>query len=165
MSMRHSGWSSPGDAGRTAFAEDVANALTQNPRQLPCRYLYDELGSSLFEAICRLPWYRVTRTEQSLLRTHAGAIFSRLPPISTVVELGPGSGEKLETLMAACPRRDVTVHLVDVSPAALASAARMPRRRASVPGGSKLPMFDPRKTTRVRPAAPLGRPTANSPAS
>jgi L-histidine N-alpha-methyltransferase len=113
----------PGEASRTAFADDVAYYLTQTPRKLPSRYLYDELGSSLFEAICRLPWYSVARTEQSLLKTHADAIFSRLPPIATVMELGPGSGEKLVTLMAASPGRDVTVHLVDVSPAALGKAA------------------------------------------
>ena len=111
------------DAGRSAFAEDVAFYLAQTPRQLPSRYLYDELGSSLFEAICRLPWYRITRTEQRLLQLHAGAIFSGLTPLRTIVELGPGSGEKLITLMAGCPTPDVTVHLIDVSPAALDKAA------------------------------------------
>lgn len=123
MSMRHSVAPSPSEASLRAFADDVAYYLTQTPRQLPSRYLYDELGSSLFEAICRLPWYRIAKTEQSLLSVHAGAIFGRLQPISTVVELGPGSGEKLITLMAALPDRDVTVHLVDVSPAALGAAA------------------------------------------
>ncbi len=122
MSMRRSVAPGPSEASRTAFADDVAFWLTQTPRQLPSRYLYDELGSSLFEAICRLPWYRVARTEQSLLNTYAGAIFSRLPPITTVVELGPGSGEKLLTLMAAGPGRDITIHLVDVSRAALDTA-------------------------------------------
>jgi dimethylhistidine N-methyltransferase len=130
--MRHSVASSPSEATRTAFAEDVAHSLTQSPRQLPSRYLYDELGLSLFEAICRLPWYRVARTEQSLLRTHADAIFSRLQPVSTIVELGPGSGEKLVTLMAAWPERDVTVHLVDVSPAALDKAASVLAARSTV---------------------------------
>jgi L-histidine Nalpha-methyltransferase len=132
MSMRHSAASSPSEATRTAFAEDVAQSLTQSPRQLPSRYLYDQLGSALFEAICRLPWYRVATIEQSLLSTHAAAIFSRLPPISTVVELGPGSGEKLVTLMAARPARDVTVHLVDVSPAALDQAASVLAARSSL---------------------------------
>jgi L-histidine N-alpha-methyltransferase len=132
MSMRHSVASGPSEASRTAFAEDVAHGLTQTPRQLPCRYLYDELGSSLFEAICRLPWYRVAKTEQSLLRAHADAIVTRLQPVSTVVELGPGSGEKLATLMAAWPERDVTVHLVDVSPAALDRATIALARRPSV---------------------------------
>jgi dimethylhistidine N-methyltransferase len=122
--MRHSVAPDPSEAGRTAFADDVAFSLAQVPRRLPTRYLYDELGSALFEAICRLPWYRVARTELSLLRTHAGDIFGRLPSVSTVVELGPGSGDKLATLLAAGPHRDVTVHLVDVSPTALDKAAR-----------------------------------------
>jgi dimethylhistidine N-methyltransferase len=121
--MRHSVASRSSEDSRTAFAADVAYYLTERPRQLPSRYLYDDLGSSLFEAICRLPWYRIARTEQSLLSAHAASIFSRLPAISRVVELGPGSGEKLLTLMSAAPGPAVTVHLVDVSPAALDQAA------------------------------------------
>ncbi len=132
MSMRHSVASPPSEAARTAFADDVARALTQSPRQLSSRYLYDELGSALFEAICRLPWYRVAAIEQGLLASHAADIFATLPPISTVVELGPGSGEKLVTLMAARPGRDVTVHLVDVSPAALDQAASVLAAQSSL---------------------------------
>ena len=56
------------------FAADVQYYLTQTPRQLPSRYLYDGLGSALFEAICRLPWYGITRAEGRLLRTH-GRVF------------------------------------------------------------------------------------------
>jgi dimethylhistidine N-methyltransferase len=104
------------------FAEDVAYYLTQTPRQLPSRYLYDELGSSLFEAICRLPWYPITRTEQRLLRRHREAIFNRLGLVSTVFDLGAGSGEKLLTLLADHSNREVTVHLVDISAAALDKA-------------------------------------------
>ncbi len=122
--------SRPTDASRQAFADDVAYYLAQSPRQLPSRYLYDELGSSLFEAICRLPWYRIATIEQSLLSEYAGDIFSRLRPVSTVVELGPGSGDKLVTLLAGGPGRDVTVHLVDVSPAALDTAAQRAGRAA-----------------------------------
>lgn len=122
----HNDTSAPAEAGRhdTGFAEDVAYYLKQTPRQLPSRYLYDELGSSLFEAICRLPWYHITRTEQQLLAAHRDEIFKRVKPVSTVVELGPGSGEKLTTLIAAGNRRDVTVHLVDVSSAALDKATQ-----------------------------------------
>lgn len=122
--MRHSVASSPPEASRIAFADDVAYYLTETPRQLPSRYFYDELGSSLFEAICRLPWYPIARTERRLLRMHADSIFNRLTPVSTIVELGPGSGEKLITLMAGCSQGNVTVHLVDVSSAALDKAAR-----------------------------------------
>jgi dimethylhistidine N-methyltransferase len=100
----------------------VAYYLAQAPRQLPSRYLYDELGSSLFEAICRLPWYRITRTEQQLLRAHGAEILARVAPVDKIIELGPGSGEKLMTLLTASPRRDFNVHLVDISAAALAKA-------------------------------------------
>jgi L-histidine Nalpha-methyltransferase len=110
------------DSDVLAFAEDVGYYLRLTPRQLPSRYLYDELGSSLFEAICRLPWYRITRTEQGLLASHRHEIFAALGSVSRVVELGPGSGEKLVTLLADDAARDITVHLVDVSPAALHKA-------------------------------------------
>jgi uncharacterized SAM-dependent methyltransferase len=56
--MRETGIA-PGRAA-DAFAADVRYYLALNPRQLPSRYLYDDLGSALFEAICHLPWYRVT---------------------------------------------------------------------------------------------------------
>src|SRR5581483_7787362 len=49
------------------FAADVRYYLSLDPRQLPSRYLYDALGSALFEAICWLPWYRITRAEERLL--------------------------------------------------------------------------------------------------
>jgi dimethylhistidine N-methyltransferase len=106
------------------FAADVRYYLSQTPRQLPSRYLYDELGSSLFEAICRLPWYGITRAEQELLRMHGESILARVNPLSTIVELGPGSGEKLAALLASRPRTGLTVHLVDMSAAALGAARR-----------------------------------------
>lgn len=111
-------------AERGPFAEDVAYYLSLTPRQLPSQYLYDELGSVLFQAICRLPWYPITRIEQRLLSLHADEIFTRLAPFSTLVELGAGSGEKLATLMAARSRGPMTVHLVDVSADALEAASR-----------------------------------------
>jgi len=103
------------------FAEDVRYYLSLNPRQLPSRYLYDALGSALFEAICHLPWYRITRAESKLLAAHARDIFQRLESLTSVVELGPGSGEKLRTLLQGAPARRpvLDVHLVDVSRTAL----------------------------------------------
>jgi L-histidine Nalpha-methyltransferase len=124
MSMQRSAASNRTDTSPPAFAEDVAYYLTLTPRQLPSRYLYDELGSSLFEAICRLPWYPIMRAEQHLLHVNRQAIFDGLPSISTVVELGPGSGEKLVTLMGGYSGPQVTLHLVDVSAAALDTATR-----------------------------------------
>ena len=107
------------------FAEDVAFYLSQTPRQLPSLYLYDALGSKLFEAIGRLPWYRLTRAETGLLETHARAILAASAPLTDIVELGPGSGEKLARLLRARDAGDAAlrVHLVDVSRVALSGAA------------------------------------------
>lgn len=105
------------------FAREVAEGLACEPRQLPTRYLYDALGSQLFEAICELPWYKITRGEQQLLETHASSIMRDYGPVDAVVELGSGSGIKLSTLLAGAEGRDVDVHLIDVSPTALAQSA------------------------------------------
>jgi L-histidine N-alpha-methyltransferase len=107
------------------FAADVRYYLSLTPRQLPSRYFYDDVGSALFETICRLPWYPITRAEMRLLATHGSEILRQLPSLTTVVELGPGSGDKLRTLLAGGARGEATdVHLVDVSASALAFAAQ-----------------------------------------
>jgi L-histidine Nalpha-methyltransferase len=114
--------SAPGS--RERFASDVRDYLTQRPRQLPSRYLYDELGSALFEAICLLPWYPLTRAELRLLDAHASEILS--PDVTTAVELGSGSGAKLSALIAAAgsSRGRLDLHIVDVSESALDQASR-----------------------------------------
>jgi L-histidine N-alpha-methyltransferase len=120
------------DIAGSTFADDVARSLRLTPRQIPARYLYDRLGSSLFEAICRLPWYRITDAEFALLRAHGPDVLARLGEVETVVELGPGSGEKLVTLVDAHVSRDLTVHLIDVSAEALATATRTIAARADL---------------------------------
>ena len=113
-----------GPGHSSSFAEDVEYYLSLTPRQLPSKYLYDELGSALFEAICHLSWYQIARTEQHLLNLHAREILTRVGPLATLIELGPGSGKKLASLVeAAGLDRPLTVHLVDVSPLALEAAA------------------------------------------
>lgn len=106
------------------FAIDVRDFLTLHPRQLPSRYLYDELGSALFEAICRLPWYPLTRAELRLLKAHAREILNT--GITTAIELGPGNGAKLSALIAAAGsgRGRLDLHIIDVSGSALAQARR-----------------------------------------
>ena len=99
--MPHSAASGTTLTDHRGFAEDVAYYLSLTPRQLPSRYLYDELGSVLFEAITRLPWYRISGAENHLLSVRAGDILARMRPLSTIVELGPGSGRKLATLWGA----------------------------------------------------------------
>ena len=66
-------------SARTDFVSDVAEYLQRTPRQLPSRYFYDALGSALFDAICRLPWYRFTRAETALLSRYARQILEPLP--------------------------------------------------------------------------------------
>jgi dimethylhistidine N-methyltransferase len=107
------------------FAADVRESLTRTPRQLSSRYFYDALGSALFDAICQLPWYRITRAELGLLAAHRDAIHQHLPRLSTIVELGPGNGEKLKLLLDSGVRRQrrLDLHLVDVSSRALQTAA------------------------------------------
>lgn len=106
-----------------AFAREVQYYLSLAPRQLPSRYLYDALGSALFEAICELPWYPITRAERRLIDTHRRDILAIAGHPRAIVELGSGSGDKLALLLqdASAPH---TVHLVDVSASALASAER-----------------------------------------
>lgn len=105
------------------FAADVRRDLALAPKQLQSKYLYDALGSSLFEAICRLPWYRITRAESRLLARHGASVVEALGDDegSTIVELGCGSGEKLMLLAEALQRRGLSahVHLIDVSSQAL----------------------------------------------
>jgi L-histidine Nalpha-methyltransferase len=106
----------------TDFASDVAEYLQRTPRQLPSRYFYDALGSALFDAICRLPWYRVTRAETALLARHARQMLEPLPRPLNITELGCGNGEKLAVLLEKGGERFRRVHLIDISPAALLSA-------------------------------------------
>ena len=118
----------PEEAAREAaqFVAHIHYYLTQSPRQLPSRYLYDPLGSALFEAICRLPWYRITRAEERLLMEHGADALRHISALSNIVELGSGSGEKLRLLLAQRPHgfRLLQVHVVDVSASALEATSQ-----------------------------------------
>ena len=107
------------------FAFDVHYYLSLEPRQLPSRYLYDALGSSLFEAICRLPWYPITRAETRLLVRHRREILKSVDRLARIIELGCGSGEKLLTLLKhRTTTGPLELHLIDVSRTALAESTR-----------------------------------------
>jgi L-histidine Nalpha-methyltransferase len=112
----------------SAFAADVARDLALEPKQLQSKYLYDPLGSSLFEAICRLPWYRITRAERRLLSRHAPDVIDELGgrDVPLIVELGCGSGEKLVIIAEALHNvgRTGRVHLIDISSQALEQSER-----------------------------------------
>jgi L-histidine Nalpha-methyltransferase len=104
----------------------VARDLALTPKQIQSKYLYDALGSSLFESICRLPWYRITRAESRLLSRSASEMVAPLGDPVTLIELGSGSGEKVALLAEALRtrRRRVAIHLVDISPTALELSER-----------------------------------------
>lgn len=112
--------------GNSDFAADVRRDLALNPKQIQSKYLYDALGSCLFEAISRLPWYRITRAEGRLLSRWAPQVVAPLTDPLTLVELGCGSGEKIAMLAEALRsrRRPVSVHLIDISPTALEQSQR-----------------------------------------
>lgn len=122
-------------ASRSEFAADVRYYLSLTPRQLPSRYLYDDLGSALFEAICHLPWYACTRAEMRLLAAHGDELLNRMPSPANIVELGPGSGEKLRLLLQSFTHEQsspLNVHLVDVSESALTVAANNVRQAGKI---------------------------------
>jgi L-histidine N-alpha-methyltransferase len=107
-----------------ALAEAVRSCLELSPRQLPSRFLYDVLGSSLFDSICNLPWYRVTRAELNLLRRHALTIGCLFRAGGRIVELGCGNGEKLAALLTHAKANGVHAHLIDLSESALAHSVQ-----------------------------------------
>ena len=106
------------------FASDVRIGLAKPQKELHSKYLYDELGSSLFEAITHLPEYGLTRADERLLRRHAGDIASLLPSRVAVAELGSGVGQKtrhlLEAIGADLPQDPLRYYPIDVSADALA---------------------------------------------
>ena len=85
------------------FAHDVRLGLTSAQKQLPPRWFYDDLGSSLFDAICFLPEYYVMRAEAEALTTHRDDIARALGPVSRLVELGSGAARKTRILLDAMP--------------------------------------------------------------
>ncbi|HUP42880.1 MAG TPA: L-histidine N(alpha)-methyltransferase, partial [Thermoanaerobaculia bacterium] len=90
----------PSAAG-ASFADDVRAGLSASPKVLQPKYFYDELGSLLFEAICALPEYYVTRAEAEILAARAGEIVAGLAPPVRLVELGSGSSAKTRHLIEA----------------------------------------------------------------
>lgn len=114
------------DRKRSAFAEDVRLGLTRTPqKELPSKYLYDDVGSALFDVITVLPEYGVTRAEERVLTTHASELARLVPETTLVAELGSGSGRKTRRILEALSvRRPITYCPIEISPAALAHCER-----------------------------------------
>ena len=118
------------EGARADFAEDVRRGLTSRPKFLLPKYFYDELGSRLFEAICLLPEYYLTRAEDEIFAAHAEAIAASAAAGAervSLLELGSGSATKTRRLIEALVARqnDLLYVPVDISPAALEQSARV----------------------------------------
>jgi L-histidine N-alpha-methyltransferase len=108
-----------------SFAAEVERGLTGVPKHIPCRFLYDERGSELFEAICEVPEYYITRAEREILEARADEVAERIPGRVTLVELGSGSSAKTRLLIEAFLRRQGTLRYlpVDISRSVLETSA------------------------------------------
>jgi L-histidine N-alpha-methyltransferase len=110
---------------RSTLAADVRAGLVKRPRSIPPKHFYDAAGSALFDAICDLPEYYLTRAERALLERHADAIVDLAGAPATLVELGSGMARKTGLLLSAIARRapSPTYVPLDISPEALEASA------------------------------------------
>jgi dimethylhistidine N-methyltransferase len=108
------------------FAVDVRAGLTRSDqKELASKYLYDDVGSALFEVISHLPEYGLTRADERLLRRHASEMVDRVAGPVAVAELGSGSGRKTRYLLEAfCRRQRTSYYPVEISHSALVMCER-----------------------------------------
>jgi L-histidine Nalpha-methyltransferase len=127
LAERRTGPSAGKSARRTAetaeFAQAVLAGLSKRPRSIPSRFLYDAVGSALFEDITRLDEYYPTRTETALLERHGDEIAVLSGGVDLLVEFGSGSSRKTSLLIDALPALDTYIP-IDVSESFLAEAAK-----------------------------------------
>lgn len=114
------------EAGR--FLQEVVEGLRSRPKRLPCKYFYDERGSDLFERICGLEEYYLTRTEIDIMERHASEMAAAVGPRCFLIEYGSGSARKTRLLLERleAPRVympvDLSISALKQSAAAIADA-------------------------------------------
>ena len=114
-------------ADREEFRRAVVDGLSASPRAIPAKFLYDARGSALFDEICELPEYYLTRTETEILKQRAHEIGRRAGPGCALIEFGSGSSVKSRLLIDALPELALYAP-IDISRQHLdATAARLRR--------------------------------------
>jgi L-histidine Nalpha-methyltransferase len=108
------------------FAIEVRKGLLkEGQKELPSKYLYDSVGSALFEVICFLPEYGLTRAEERLLGRHASEIVAKLPGPVAVAELGSGTGKKTRLILESlCRKQPTSYYPIEISHTALVQCER-----------------------------------------
>ena len=109
------------------FFADVIAGLSGSPRSIPCKYFYDERGAMLFQKICELPEYYITRTEIDILDRNRADIASRLGPNIELIGLGTGAGTKTRILIEALESPAVYIP-VDISERQLGASTALFRK-------------------------------------
>src|ERR1035441_6026539 len=143
------------------FASDVRAGLTQpEQKTLGCRYLYDDMGWALREAIALLPEYGLTRADARIIEAHADDLLDCLPSPLTIAELGSGSVATTRTIPEAVRKRQNAVYYpIDVPATALARCARELGPLAAVhPLEMSFQLLDHRPPSSRRPGLPPGKP-------
>ena len=108
---------------RRAFLSDVLSGLQLTPKQLPCKYFYDQRGSELFDRICQLDEYYLTRSELVIMDRFASEMGAQIGPGAMLVEYGSGSSVKTRYLLDELP--DAVAYVpVDISGEHLQRTAR-----------------------------------------
>jgi len=137
------------------FREDLLRGLERTPKSVPPKWFYDAAGSALFEDICELPEYYLTRTETALLAKIAPDVATRIPEGAALIELGSGASAKTRILLDAAPQIAAYAPL-DISESALAAAAASIRN--DYPKLSVEPLARDFTTSGPAPAVADGRP-------
>ena len=107
------------------FATDVREGLLSTPKTLSCRHFYDQRGSELFEAICKLPEYYLTRAETEIMTDHSEDIAALFEEPVSLLELGSGSAVKTQLIIKALLARqpNLLFATIDISQSALEESA------------------------------------------
>jgi len=112
------------DTERLHFMQDMQAALSHTPKSISPKYFYDQPGSALFDRICELPEYYPTRTELSILQTHADDMARHMGEHADIIEFGAGSLQKIRLLLNAATQAARFVPM-DISGAHLQTASAL----------------------------------------